>query len=237
MNHLRDKLSKVHDRVQHAADKAHRDSDDIRVIAVSKTRPASMLRTAFEFGQDRFGENYLQEALQKQQQLSDLAIEWHFIGPIQSNKTRDIATNFDWVHSVDRLKVAQRLNDQRPRQLAPLNVCIQVNIDEESSKSGVVEKDLLSLALAIQNLPHIRLRGLMAIPVAHDTYAEQFAVFKRVQQAFQQLKIDLLAQGATSEHLDTLSMGMSGDMEAAIAAGATFVRIGTDIFGERAGKM
>lgn len=233
MNHLRDKLSKVYDRVQHAADEAHRNSNEITVVAVSKTRPASMLRSAFELGQRHFGENYLQEALQKQQQLSDLAIEWHFIGPIQSNKTRDIAKNFDWVHSVDRLKIAQRLNDQRPSTANPLNICIQINIDEESSKSGIPEKELLTLAKAVQTLPRLRLRGLMAIPIAHSEYRDQYAAFKRVHETFERLKIELTKQGFPVDTLDTLSMGMSRDMEAAIAAGTTQVRIGTDIFGER----
>jgi len=233
MNHLRDKLSKVYDRVQLAADEAHRNGNHITVIAVSKTRPASMLREAFELGQRRFGENYLQEALQKQQELSDLAIEWHFIGPMQSNKTRDIATNFDWVHSVDRLKIAQRLNDQRPTNAEALNICIQINIDEESSKSGVSGKELLSLAKAVQTLPHLRLRGLMAIPVAHREYRDQYKAFKRVHEAFEQLKLEFAEHGLAIDDLDTLSMGMSMDMEAAIAAGATQVRIGTDIFGQR----
>jgi pyridoxal phosphate enzyme (YggS family) len=195
----------------------------VGLLAVSKTKPASDLREAFSAGLRDFGENYLQEALGKQTELSDLPLIWHFIGPIQSNKTRAIAENFAWVHSVDRLKIAQRLSEQRPADLPPLNVCIQVNVSGEASKSGCAPEDLPALAQAIIALPNLRLRGLMAIPEPTDDSDEQNAAFAAVRTLQDQLNLPL----------DTLSMGMSHDLEAAIAQGATWVRIGTALFGAR----
>lgn len=228
-----DKLNQVHDRLHRAASAAGRDPGSIRLIAVSKTQPASAIRSLYQLGQRQFGENYLQEALDKQAQLADLAdIQWHFIGPIQSNKTRDIASHFAWVHSVDRLKVARRLSDQRDPALPPLNICLQLNPDGEASKSGVAPAQLAALAGEVARLPRLRLRGLMAIPAPRTDYPSQLAGFRAVADALAQLKQQADHDGPGGE-LDTLSMGMSGDMEAAIAAGATFVRIGTDLFGPR----
>lgn len=223
---IAEQIQQVHERIRNAALAAGRDPQQVQLLAVSKTRSADELREAIACGERRFGENYLQEALAKIAALQDEVLEWHFIGPIQSNKTRDIASHFAWVHSVDRAKVAQRLNEQRPEALPPLNVCIQVNISHEDSKSGVMPAEVLSLAQEISALPHLRLRGLMAIPAASEDPAEQAAAFAAMQELMQTLN----QQGFA---LDTLSMGMSGDMEAAIAHGATMVRIGTDIFGAR----
>ncbi len=219
---LKDNLHKVQDTIGQMASKCHRQPKQVHLLAVSKKKPAEQIRLAFELGQKAFGENYLQEALDKQQLLFDLGIEWHFIGPIQSNKTRDISANFSWVHSVDRLKVAKRLSDQRPAHLPPLNVCLQVNIDNEASKAGVAPDQVLELANNIMALPNLKLRGLMAIPAPKESFKEQFETFKRVHDIMQK-----------TPEMDTLSMGMSGDMEAAIAAGTTIVRVGTAIFGQR----
>jgi len=202
----------------------------VQLVAVSKAQPASAIREAYQAGQTVFGENYLQEALDKQAQLSDLNIEWHFIGPIQSNKTQPISQHFSWVHSVDRLKIAQRLNESRPENFPPLQVCIQVNISNEDSKSGVLPDDLASLAAEIRNLPKLKLRGLMAIPAPTQDINQQIAQFKRVRQCYDAL----LAKGFT---LDTLSIGMSDDYPAAIAQGATLVRIGSALFGARPARM
>lgn len=231
MHNLRDKLIKVHDRLQHAAEQAKRDIAVIRLLAVSKTQPAAKVRELFECGQQCFGENYVQEALQKQQALQDLSIEWHFIGPIQSNKTQAIAQNFSWVHSIDRLKIAQRLNDQRSAHLPPLNVCLQINTDDEQSKSGVSFDQLETLAGELLNFPQLRLRGLMAIPAPRHNFEQQVAVFQRVRAALNALKQKFPAHKV--EEFDTLSMGMSADLEAAVFAGATMVRVGTDLFGAR----
>ncbi len=198
----------------------------VKLVAVSKAQPASAIREAYQAGQTIFGENYLQEALDKQAQLTDLNIEWHFIGPIQSNKTQPISQHFTWVHSVDRLKIAQRLNETRPADLPPLQVCIQVNVSNEDTKGGVLPDDLAALAAAIQKLPKLKLRGLMAIPApTHDTN-QQIAQFKQVRQCYDAL----LEKGFA---LDTLSIGMSDDYVSAIAQGATFVRIGSALFGAR----
>ena len=194
---------------------------------MSKTKPAAALREAHAAGLRDFGENYLQEALGKQQELADLPLSWHFIGPIQSNKTRAIAEHFDWVHSVDRLKIAQRLSEQRPAELPPLNICIQVNVSGEASKSGCAPADLPALASAIGALPRLQLRGLMAIPEPTEDRAAQDAAFAAVQRLNNDLRDSLKLP------LDTLSMGMSHDLEAAIAQGATWVRIGTALFGAR----
>lgn len=224
---IADRLAKVTARIQAAAAAAGRDAQTVHLIAVSKTQTAAAIAQAYRWGQRAFGENYLQEALEKRAELQQLAdIEWHFIGPIQSNKTRAIAENFAWVHSIDREKVAQRLNDQRPENLPTLQVCLQVNIDDEDTKSGVSLADLLALAKAVSELPRLQLRGLMAIPAAANTPKEQHAAFARLRAALEQLN-------RAGLQLDTLSMGMSGDMEAAIAEGATLVRVGTDIFGPR----
>jgi pyridoxal phosphate enzyme (YggS family) len=190
---------------------------------VSKTKPAQDLREAYAAGLRDFGENYLQEALGKQLELTDLPLIWHFIGPIQSNKTRAIAEHFDWVHSVDRLKIAQRLSEQRPANLPPLNICIQVNVSGEASKSGCTPADLPALANAICALPRLKLRGLMAIPEPTEDRTAQDAAFAAVQTL----------QASLNLPLDTLSMGMSHDLESAIAQGATWVRIGTALFGAR----
>lgn len=198
------------------------------LLAVSKTRSADDIRQALECGLDQFGENYLQEAITKIDALSGLPITWHFIGPIQSNKTRPIAEHFDWVQSVDREKVARRLNDHRPAGMAPLQVCLQVNISNETGKSGVSLEQLPALAEIVQELPCLCLRGLMAIPAATDNMAEQRNAFASLRTAFETLQ-------QKYPSLDTLSMGMSGDMEAAVAEGSTMVRIGTAIFGPREG--
>ena len=227
MHKIDDKLAKVTARIHQAANAAGRDPQSVQLIAVSKTQPPEAIAQAYAWGQRRFGENYLQEALEKQIALHQLPdIEWHFIGPIQSNKTRAIAGNFQWVHTVDRLKIAQRLNEQRPLHLPALNVCVQVNIDDESTKSGVSLAELPALIRGITPLANLKLRGLMAIPAATDDPARQRKAFAKLRSAQQVLNL----QGF---RMDTLSMGMSGDMEAAIAEGATFVRVGTDIFGAR----
>lgn len=200
--------------------------DKVLLVAVSKTQTASTIRSAFLAGQAAFGENYLQEAINKQQELSDLAIDWHFIGPIQSNKTQAVAERFSWVHSVDRLKIAQRLSASRSAHLAPLNICIQINVSNEPSKSGVSMDETLNLALAIKQLPQLNLRGLMAIPAASDDLTTQHAQFKLVRDCYTTLN----RQGLK---LDTLSIGMSNDFQIAIAQGATIVRIGSAIFGAR----
>ncbi|QFT53131.1 YggS family pyridoxal phosphate-dependent enzyme [Microbulbifer sp. THAF38] len=221
-------LNAVGERIVTCCNNCDRDPAEITLLAVSKTRPAEDLRIAYAAGQRHFGENYLQEALEKQDALQDLDIHWHFIGPLQSNKSRAVAERFDWMHTVDRLKIAQRLSSQRPANLAPLNICLQVKIDNEQSKSGIAPQDLETLAREVVQLPGLRLRGLMAIPAARQNVQEQyepFAEMARLLQSLQELFPD--------EALDTLSMGMSADMEAAIACGATIVRIGTDIFGAR----
>jgi hypothetical protein len=223
MSTIAENIAKVGARIREAAQASQRNFADIGLLAVSKTKPADAIREAHAAGLRDFGENYLQEALEKQAALSDLPLIWHFIGPIQSNKTRPIADHFDWVHSVDRLKIAQRLSDQRPAHLAPLNICLQVNVSGEDSKSGCSPEELPELAQAIAALPNLKLRGLMAIPEPTDDIAAQHAAFARLRQ----LRDDLGLQ------LDTLSMGMSHDLEAAIAEGATWVRIGTALFGAR----
>jgi len=226
MQNIEKNLNEIHARITTAALAAGRDPQSISLLAVSKKKPASDIRAAYRCGQSEFGENYLQEALQKIQELDDLDICWHFIGAIQSNKTRSIAEAFDWVHCIERIKIAQRLSDQRPATLAPLNVCIQVNIDHESSKAGIDLADVPELAQAITGLPGIRLRGLMAIPAPRQDFDQQREVFAGLAAAL----VDLQQRGIDC---DTLSMGMTQDMEAAIAAGSTLIRIGTAIFGER----
>ena len=223
---LADNIAKLLERVRLAAEKSQRAAGDIRVLAVSKTHPAEAIRAAHRHGLDHFGESYLQEALAKIAALAELPVTWHFIGPIQSNKTRSIAEHFAWVHSVDRGRIARRLSDQRPGDLPPLQVCLQVNISGEQSKSGVDPQDLPRLAAEVLELPRLRLRGLMAIPAPSGDPARQRAAFSRLRGQLAQL-------GALAPGLDTLSMGMSDDLEAAIAEGATIVRVGSGIFGSR----
>ena len=220
---LATRIANVNQRILNAASQANRHSSDINLLAVSKTRDANTIRSAHEQGLFAFGENYLQEALEKQQLLTDCDIEWHFIGPIQSNKTRDIANSFSWVHSVDRIKIAKRLNDAATQTL---NVCIQVNISEEDSKSGCKIDEIAAIANQIASMENLTLRGLMAIPSATDDTQIQRQMFNKLRQQFIELRKD-------HPNIDTLSMGMSADLEAAIAEGATIVRIGTDIFGPR----
>lgn len=219
-------LQAVKQRIAQAADIAARPADQVHLLAVSKTWPADAVREAYQSGQTAFGESYLQEALDKIETLHDLPLQWHFIGPIQSNKTRPIAEHFDWVHSIDRLKIAERLSAGRPENKAPLNVCLQVNISGEATKSGVAMEQVGALAHAIKLLPHLTLRGLMAIPKETPDYAQQREQFRMLKTLFEQLN----AQGL---QLDTLSMGMSHDLEAAITEGATIVRVGSAIFGTR----
>jgi pyridoxal phosphate enzyme (YggS family) len=223
MSTIADNILEVSSRINAATLAANRAENSVRLLAVSKTKPAQDLREAYAAGLRDFGENYLQEALGKQLELADLPLIWHFIGPIQSNKTRAIAEHFDWVHSVDRLKIAQRLSEQRPADLPPLNICIQVNVSGEASKSGCTPADLPALANAISDLPRLKLRGLMAIPEPTEDRVAQDAAFAAVQSL----------QASLNLPLDTLSMGMSHDLESAIAQGATWVRIGTALFGAR----
>lgn len=219
-------IQRINTRIGELCQQYNRDPTDITLLAVSKTKPAEDIQSAFNAGQHCFGENYLQEALQKIHTLHPLPIEWHFIGAIQSNKTRELAENFAWVHSVDRLKIARRLSEQRPESMPPLNICLQVNISQETSKSGLMLNELSELVAEVIQLPNITLRGLMAIPAKADTLTKQRATFAKIQQALKALQ-------ETQPKLDTLSMGMSNDMEAAIAEGSTILRIGTAIFGAR----
>ncbi|MCX7193260.1 MAG: YggS family pyridoxal phosphate-dependent enzyme [Proteobacteria bacterium] len=219
-------LQAVRAAIAAAAASAGRAVNEINLLAVSKTFSEGAIREACQAGQICFAESYLQEALGKISSLQDLTIEWHFIGPIQSNKTRDIAANFSWVHSVDRLKIAERLSAQRPVHLPPLQLCLQVNISDEASKSGVSPRDASMLAHAIVKLPNLQLRGLMAVPKPSDEVVVQRAGFARMRELYDQLNAEGL-------QLDTLSMGMSHDFSAAIAEGATMVRVGSAIFGSR----
>ncbi len=229
---LSESLAAARTRLADALSAAGRPAEAARLLAVSKTKPAAMIREAWHLGQREFGENYVQEALDKQAELADLdTIVWHFIGPLQSNKTRDVAEHFAWVHSVDREKIARRLNDQRPEALGPLDICLQVNISDEASKSGVSREALPALAAAVQALPRLRLRGLMAIPAPAEGLAAQRAPFARLREALEELRERL-----PEAPLDTLSMGMSADLEAAVLEGATLVRLGTAIFGERSAR-
>jgi len=226
MTTIASNLQAVRDAISAAANQAGRHADDVSLLAVSKTFPAEAVREAYLSGQTRFAESYVQEALDKIAVLQDLAIEWHYIGPIQSNKTRAIAKKFSWVHSVDRFRIAERLSGQRPAHLPPLQVCLQVNISREASKSGVAPDEADELARAIAKLPNLTLRGLMAVPAPADDFTAQRVPFARLRE----LRDRLNQHGM---HMDTLSMGMSHDFAAAIAEGATMVRIGTAIFGDR----
>ncbi len=223
---IADNLARVNERIRLAEQRYGRPAGSVRLLAVSKTRPPEAILAAAACGQRHFGENYLQEALEKITRLKEHDLRWHFIGPIQSNKTRAIANHFHWVHSVDRVKIARRLSEQRPAHLPPLNLCLQVNISNEASKSGIGLSELPDIARQIADLPGVRLRGLMAIPRRTTDFHEQRRPFRQLREALATLD-DIVAG------LDTLSMGMSADMEAAIAEGATIVRIGTDIFGPR----
>jgi len=226
MTTIASNLQAVRAAIKKAAACAGRSADDVSLLAVSKTFTESAIRDAYRSGQTRFAESYVREALDKIAALHDLPIEWHYIGPIQSNKTRAIAEHFAWVHSVDRLSIAERLSAQRPAQLPPLQVCLQVNISSEVSKSGASPDQLSALAHAIAKLPGLKLRGLMAIPAPVDDIAAQRQPFERLHELLNQLNREGL-------QLDTLSMGMSQDFVAAIAEGATIVRIGSAIFGAR----
>lgn len=226
MDTITTRLQQVLARIRQAESDSGRPPGSVKLLAVSKTWPVASLREALGAGQRAFGENYLQEALGKIAALADEPIEWHYIGAIQSNKTRDLASRFDWVHGVERVKIARRLSEQRPAGLPPLNICLQVNISREASKSGVMPEEALAVAREIATLPNLRLRGLMAIPAAATEFEQQRALFRQVRE----LQERLIAAGLA---LDTLSMGMSGDLEAAIAEGATLVRIGSAIFGQR----
>ena len=222
-------LATVRHRIAAAERRFHRPPGSVRLLAVSKTKPAASIRDAYDAGQRAFGENYAQEATEKMDALPGLEIEWHFIGPVQANKTRIIARRFHWVHSVDRLKVARRLNDQRPEDLPPLEVCVEVNLSEERSKAGIYLDELPDFARAVSKLPRLRLRGLMGLPQPEAGFAAQRLPFRTLRLALANLNDGGLG-------LDTLSMGMTDDMEAAIAEGATVVRIGTAIFGPRGSR-
>lgn len=226
MTTIGDNLQHVRARMREACLSAGRAADAVALLAVSKTFPPEAVRAAHAAGQTAFGENYIQEAVEKIALLRDLPLQWHCIGPIQSNKTRLVATHFDWAHTVDRLKTAQRLNDQRPDDKPPLQVCLQINVDGGLTKSGVPPDEALTLAREVASLPRLQLRGLMSIPEPAADFAAQKAVHARVRELFDTLRSQGLA-------LDTLSLGMSTDMEAAIHAGSTLVRVGTAIFGRR----
>lgn len=226
MTTIGDKLQCVHTRIGAACAAAGRPVTDVTLLAVSKTFGPEAVREAHAAGQSAFGENYIQEAVEKIALLADLPLEWHCIGPIQSNKTRLVAAHFHWAHTVDRLKIAQRLAEQRPEGLPPLQVCIQVNVDGGATKSGVAPGEALALAQAVAALPRLKLRGLMTIPEPAQAFEAQLAVHRRARELFQQLRQAGLA-------LDTLSMGMTADLEAAVQAGSTMVRVGTAIFGGR----
>ena len=219
-------LQTVRERIAAACHAAGRDPQAVRLLAVSKTFSAAAVAEAHAAGQTAFGENYIQEAVEKMAALRHLPLEWHCIGPIQSNKSRLVAEHFDWVHTVDRLKIAQRLSEQRPAELPPLQVCIQVNVDAGASKSGVAPQEALALAQAVAALPRLRLRGLMCIPEPAPDFESARAVFARAKTLFDELN-------RAGLQLDTLSMGMTADLEAAIHAGSTLVRVGTAIFGRR----
>ena len=226
MTTIASNLQAVRAAISASVASAGRNADEITLLAVSKTFPVGAIREAFAEGQRSFAESYVQESLAKILALKDLAVEWHFIGPIQSNKTRSIAENFAWVHSVDRLKIAERLSLQRPEDLPPLQLCLQVNISDEESKSGVAPEEIGDLAEAVVKLPNLTLRGLMVVPAPSDDESAQRAAFAELRDLYEKInKMGL--------HLDTLSMGMSDDFPAAIAEGSTMVRIGSAIFGRR----
>ncbi len=224
METITQRLKQIRSQISDAELACNRQPGSVLLLAVSKTKPAEDLAAAYQAGQRHFGENYLQEALRKQQELGAYDITWHFIGPIQSNKTKALATHFDWVHSVDSLKIAQRLNEQRPAHLPPLNICLQVNISDEQSKSGITLAELPQLCEQVAKLPNLKLRGVMAIPAPQQDFEQQCRPYKTLYQAVVNLR---------QAELDTFSFGMTGDLKAAIAEGSTIVRIGTALFGER----
>ena len=226
MTMIADNLQRIHDRMAQACGKAGRSPDSVALLAVSKTFGAEAVVQAHAAGQTAFGENYIQEAVEKITALAHLPLQWHCIGPIQSNKTRLVAEHFDWVHTVDRLKIAQRLSEQRPPHLAPLQVCIQINVDGGATKSGVATEQALALAQAVAVLPRLRVRGIMCIPEPAPDFVAACVVFTRARALFDQLN-------RAGMGLDTLSMGMSADLEAAVASGSTLVRVGSAIFGQR----
>ena len=236
MSQVTTKLMMVRQRLELAALAAKREPEDIQLLAVSKTFPAIAVEEAMHAGQTAFGENYVQEGVEKIQQLSKLRpwLEWHFIGPLQSNKTRDVAEYFDWVHSIDRLKIAERLSSQRGEfsNLGPLQVCVQINVSEEDSKSGIPLEEVDALCDAISKLPNLVLRGLMAIPAPSDDVNQQRQSFAAVRECFVGIKAKH-SNDVGYDFFDTLSMGMSDDLEAAVAEGSTIVRIGSAIFGKR----
>jgi hypothetical protein len=224
MTTIAQRLKQIRLQINDAELAYNRQPGAVLLLAVSKTKPAEDIAAAYQAGQRHFGENYLQEALRKQLELDAYDITWHFIGPIQSNKTKPLATHFDWVHSVDSLKIAQRLSAQRPADLPPLNICLQVNISDEQSKSGITLAELPELCEQVAKLPNLKLRGVMAIPAPQDDFEQQRQPYKTLYQAVAKLG---------RPELDTFSFGMTGDLKAAIAEGATIVRIGTALFGER----
>jgi hypothetical protein len=226
MQMIRNNLQRVHERIAVACAAAQRDVTEVTLLAVSKTFGPDAVREAWDAGQRAFGENYIQEAVEKMELLKSLPIEWHCIGPIQSNKTRLVATHFHWAHTVDRLKIAQRLSEQRDDSLPPLQVCVQVNIDGGANKSGVMPDEALAFAREIAQLPRLKLRGLMTIPEPAEDFSQQKASHLKTKALFEDLR-------AAGLDIDTLSMGMTADIEAAIAAGSTMVRVGTAIFGGR----
>jgi pyridoxal phosphate enzyme (YggS family) len=223
---ISENLQRVRQQIQIASVAAGRTAEAVKLLAVSKTMPAQAVREAYAAGQIAFGENYIQEGVDKRAELADLPLEWHCIGPIQSNKTKLVAENFAWAHSLDRLKIAERLSAQRPAHLPPLQVCLQVNVDGGANKSGVSPKDLLALAQAVAKLPQLKLRGLMTIPEPTENESAARAVHHQAKELFDSLN-------AAGLNVDTLSMGMTADLEAAIAEGSTCVRVGTAIFGLR----
>jgi pyridoxal phosphate enzyme (YggS family) len=229
MQMIRNNLQSVRERIASACASAQRDVNEVTLLAVSKTFGPEAVREAHAAGQTAFGENYIQEAVEKIGLLADLPLQWHCIGPIQSNKTRLVAAHFHWAHTIDRLKIAQRLSEQRPDTLPPLQVCVQVNIDGGANKSGVAPEEALALAREIAQLPRLQLRGLMTIPEPVEDFAAQKAVHQKARALFDELRAAGLA-------IDTLSVGMTADLEAAIAAGSTMVRVGTAIFGGRPQK-
>ncbi|WP_085246680.1 YggS family pyridoxal phosphate-dependent enzyme [Gilliamella mensalis] len=230
MNTIHDNLFAIKNEIEKIASKCERDPNTIELIAVSKTKSVQQITEAIDAGQLAFGENYVQEGIEKikyfKQAMPNSALIWHFIGPLQSNKSKFVAEHFDWMHTIDRLKIAQRLNDQRPTDMANLNVLIQVNISQETSKSGIAAEEVADLAKQIIALPNLNLRGLMAIPEIENDFDKQLKAFTKMHELLRSLQADYPC-------MDTLSMGMSGDMQAAIVAGSTMVRIGTAIFGSR----
>ncbi|MDG6895867.1 YggS family pyridoxal phosphate-dependent enzyme [Volucribacter amazonae] len=229
-NIIQQNLSQIQHNIATYCQQANRQPNAVTLLAVSKTKPVQAILTAYQSGQHAFGENYVQEGVEKIQycQQQGIKLEWHFIGPLQSNKTKLVAEHFDWIQTLSRNKIADRLNAQRPSHLPPLNVLIQINISDEQSKSGIQPNELMALAKHIEKLPHLRLRGIMAIPENTTDQTEQISVFNQMQTLFQQLQ-----QQCPNQQIDTLSMGMSADMESAIKCGSTMVRIGTAIFGQR----